>query len=453
MRPLPLLSLLLTMPALPALGKDAPPMPLRIGLDKSYRHATTLLLSCDKAFTLSDALSGHVMIHGGGGTIYKLTVSAKGMALARAGETQDVLVGDDAPALTVQPGAGDFVKVARLDGRPATAKGTPWHRYRGFLTVRREADNTLRVINTVPLEPYLYGVIPAEIGSKVPLEAMKAQAVAARTYALKNRGKCAKDGFDLDDTTHCEGYEGVDGETALSNAAVDATRGQVLTYDGRLIDAPYSTDSGGMTACDTNGDCPYLQAVRDADPSDGRDYAGGGKYHTWTQTFTAAQLAQILARDPRTRVSQFLSLTIDSLDASGRIVTATRGRGGWYAEDRKRTASEADTGIRRPAEHIGDADADTQRGVSVQRQGMGARAGDVAGRGRGNGRPALSQELRPDLEALLRRRPTGLRRQGQGVGGVSARALMASKMRCVLSRISRATTALSSAPISGMSNS
>ena len=323
MRPLPLLSLLLTMPALPALGKDAPPMPLRIGLDKSYRHATTLLLSCDKAFTLSDALSGHVMIHGGGGTIYKLTVSAKGMALARAGETQDVLVGDDAPALTVQPGAGDFVKVARLDGRPATAKGTPWHRYRGFLTVRREADNTLRVINTVPLEPYLYGVIPAEIGSKVPLEAMKAQAVAARTYALKNRGKCARDGFDLDDTTHCEGYEGVDGETALSNAAVDATRGQVLTYEGHLIDAPYSTDSGGMTACDTNGDCPYLQAVRDADPLDGRDYAGDGKYHTWTQTFTSAQLAQILARDPRTRVSQFLSLTIDKVDVSGRVASAT----------------------------------------------------------------------------------------------------------------------------------
>ena len=92
---------------------------------------------------------------------------------------------------------------------------------------------------------------------------------------------------------------------------------------GQLIDAPYSTDSGGMTACDTNGDCPYLQAVRDADPGDGQEYACTGKYHTWTQTFTPAQMAELLARDPRTSVTQFLSLTLDGLDASGRITTAT----------------------------------------------------------------------------------------------------------------------------------
>ena len=125
-----------------------------------------------------------------------------------------------------------------------------WRHYRGTLTVRRDPDNTLRVINTVALEDYLYGVVPAEIGAHVPMEAMKAQAVAARTFALKNRGKFAWDGFDLDDTTRSEGYDGWDGETPGSNAAVDATRGQVLTYHGALIDAPYSTDSGGMTACD-----------------------------------------------------------------------------------------------------------------------------------------------------------------------------------------------------------
>ena len=204
-----------------------------------------------------------------------------------------------------------------------SAKGISWHIYRGLLTVRQETDATLRVINTVGLEPYLYGVIPAEIGSNVPEEAMKAQAIAARTYALKNRGKCAADGFDLDDTTHCEGYVGVDGETAASNAAVDATRSEVLTYKGQLIDAIFSTDSGGMTACDLSGDCPYLQAVKDADGGDGLDYAASGRYHVWTYTFTPAQIAALLARDPRTRVSRFVSLTINGLDPSGRITTAT----------------------------------------------------------------------------------------------------------------------------------
>ena len=321
MRPLFALALLLTAPTVPA--DAATPGALRIGLDHSFRHSTILLLSCERPFSLTDAPSHRALAHGGGNGIYKVTVSPRGIALARVDGLQDVAVADGSAALVAMPGQDGFMKIARMDSRPLGAKGIPWHRYRGFLTVRREPDGTLRVVNTVPLEPYLYGVLPAEIGTHVPLEAMKAQAVAARTYALKNRGKCIQDGFDLDDTTRCEGYEGVDGETAASNAAVDGTRGQVLTYRGRMIDAPYSTDSGGMTACDDSGDCPYLQAVRDADAASGQDYAATSRYHTWTQTWTPAQMAQSLARDPRTRVAGFVSLTLDGMDASGRITTAT----------------------------------------------------------------------------------------------------------------------------------
>lgn len=324
MRPFLALALLLMVPTAPVLAADTTtPGALRIGLDHSFRHSTILLLSCERPFSLTDAQTRRALAHGAGNGIYKVTVSPKGIALARVDGLKDVAVADGSAALTVLPGQGSFVRIARMDSRPLGAKGRPWHRYRGFLTVRREPDGTLRVINTVPLEPYLYGVIPAEIGAKVPMEAMKAQAVAARTYALKNRGKCVKDGFDLDDTTRCEGYEGVDGETATSNAAVDGTRGQVLTYQGRMIDAPYSTDSGGVTACDDSGSCPYLQAVRDGDAVSGQDYAATGRYHTWTQTWTPTQLAQALARDPRTKVAQFVSLTVDGLDASGRITTAT----------------------------------------------------------------------------------------------------------------------------------
>ena len=323
MRPILPLTLIGLIPTLSVSADNSQPLSLRIGLDHSYRHSTTLLVSCDHAFGITDAVSGRAVAHGAPNVSYKVTVSAMGTALARVDDLQDMPITGNSAALNVMPGPGGFVKIARLDSRTFGSKGIPWHSYRGFLTVRREPDNTLRVVNTVLLEPYLYGVIPAEIGTKIPMEAMKAQAVAARTYALKNRGKCLADGFDLDDTTRCEGYEGLDGETANSNAAVDATRGQVLTYNGQLIDAPYSTDSGGMTACDDSGDCPYLQAVRDCGDKDGRDYAADGKYHTWTQTFTPAQLAQMLARDPRTRVGQFISLTIDGLDTSGRIKTAT----------------------------------------------------------------------------------------------------------------------------------
>jgi stage II sporulation protein D len=322
-----LLLLLAASPALAATPLDSPP--LRIGLDHTFRHSTLLLVSCIRQFTVRDAVTNKPLARGAGGDLYKIQTTPKGITLSRADGPQDVPIAcSPADALAVLPGPGGFVRIARLDKQPST-KGLPWHAYRGFLTVRREPDTTLRVINTVPLESYLYGVIPAEIGTDVPMEAMKAQAIAARTYALKNRGKCAADGFDLDDTTRCEGYDGLNGETALSNAAVDGTRTQVLTYRGQLIDAVFSTDSGGMTACDLSGDCPYLQAVKDADASDGLDYAASGKYHAWAYTFTPAQMAALLARDPRTHVAQFVSLTIDGLDPSGRITTATvAGAGG-----------------------------------------------------------------------------------------------------------------------------
>ncbi len=318
-------ALLLLLAASPAVAHTpSTSLPLRIGLDHTFRHSTQLFVSCLQQFTLRDAVTNKPVAHGAGGTFYEIQSTPAGIMLARADGGQAVPIAcSSTDALCVLPGPGGFVRIARLDKQPLNTKGLPWHAYRGFLTVRREPDTTLRVINTVPLEPYLYGVIPAEIGANVPMEAMKAQAVAARTYALKNRGKCAADGFDLDDTTRCEGYDGLDGETALSNAAVDGTRTQVLTYQGRLIDAIFSTDSGGMTACDLSGDCPYLQAVKDADTSDGLDYAASGKYHTWTHTFTPAQIAALLARDPRTQVKQFVSLTIDGLDPSGRVTTAT----------------------------------------------------------------------------------------------------------------------------------
>lgn len=322
MRPSFALALLLVPvlpPAMPSPVAAVPP-PLRIGLDRRFRHSTTLLLSCAKPFSLLDAATNKPLVRGLPGMIFKASVSPQGVALTRADDVTATPVARPVAALLLMPGQTAPVQVARMDGRPLTAHGIPWRHYRGFLTVRREPEGTLRVVNTVALEPYLYGVIPAEIGSDVPLEAMKAQAVAARTYALKNRGKLAREGFDLDDTTRCEGYLGVDGETPLSNASVDDTRGLVLAYAGTLIDAPYSTDSGGVTA---DGGCAYLRPVKDCNEADGKDYAAGGKYHTWSRTFTPAQLTSALARDPRTRVTRFASLALDGLDASGRVTTAT----------------------------------------------------------------------------------------------------------------------------------
>ena len=122
----------------------------------------------------------------------------------------------------------------------------------------------LTVSNLVAVEDYLRGVLPAEMPYDWPEEALKAQAVAARTYAMKHRGKHEEDGYDLCASTHCQVYDGIASDKPKTNAAIRATHGEALTYKGKLIEAFFHTDSGGMTeSClevwGTN--MPYLVAA------------------------------------------------------------------------------------------------------------------------------------------------------------------------------------------------
>lgn len=121
------------------------------------------------------------------------------------------------------------------------------------------------VINLAPLEEYLRGVVPEEMSPSYPLEALKAQAVAARSFALKNRGKHKADGFDLCDKTHCQAYVGVK-EAEVCDKAIEETRGEILIYKEKLIEASFHADSGGMTenVSDVWGlKLPYLAAVKE----------------------------------------------------------------------------------------------------------------------------------------------------------------------------------------------
>jgi stage II sporulation protein D len=121
--------------------------------------------------------------------------------------------------------------------------------YRGRLEVFANAQGALTVVNVISLEDYVRGVVPNELspGGYPALEALKAQAVAARTYALKNRGQFASDGFDLLPTTRSQVYGGLSTEHPLSTRAVVETRGLVATYRGEPINALYTSTCGGRT--------------------------------------------------------------------------------------------------------------------------------------------------------------------------------------------------------------
>lgn len=149
------------------------------------------------------------------------------------------------------------------------ANGQP---YRGSIEVRLTRGGRLTAINELDLERYLYGVIKGEIDPRWPPEAVKAQAVAARTLALQNlaalRGKFASEGYTLRATTDSQVYLGVAGEAAGALAAVDATRGILMTFRGEPIFAAYHSNSGGHTEDSENvwgTPHPYLRGVPDPD--------------------------------------------------------------------------------------------------------------------------------------------------------------------------------------------
>ena len=139
--------------------------------------------------------------------------------------------------------------------------------YRGSVRVSVNGRGTLNVVNRVDLEEYLYGVVPAEMGPKRfdELEALKAQAIAARTYAMAHRGQFEAEGYDLCATPKCQVYSGLSSEDPLSNAAVDATRGLALASEGKFADALFISTCGGRTEDVENvfGETPvpYLVSV------------------------------------------------------------------------------------------------------------------------------------------------------------------------------------------------
>jgi len=140
-------------------------------------------------------------------------------------------------------------------------------RYRGSLEILVDASAGLRVVNVLPLEEYLRGVVPAELGPEVwpEIEAQKAQAVAARTYAVRNLGRFAEEGFDLCDSPRCQVYEGKGGEHPLSDAAIRSTSGMIAVYKGEPINALFTSTCGGHT--EDGGEifpeeaAPYLKGV------------------------------------------------------------------------------------------------------------------------------------------------------------------------------------------------
>lgn len=220
--------------------------------------------------------------------------------------------------ITVRPRERDaFVRVGSRD-------------YRGTLTIM--ADRTgITVVNQVELEEYLIGVVAAEMGGRPEgdREAVRAQAIVSRTYALRNRNRWRAQGFDYYASVADQAYAGVASENELAREAVAATIGLAVTYAGAPIDAFFFSTCGGRTELGTEvfraATRTYLRSVPDVDAS-GTAYCAPSPRFRWQESWTGAELRRAVSRGlaeigsiPAGGVPRIRDIRIAERTASGRV--------------------------------------------------------------------------------------------------------------------------------------
>ncbi|MGQ9489011.1 MAG: SpoIID/LytB domain-containing protein [Armatimonadota bacterium] len=224
-----------------------------------------------------------------------------------AGET--VLVEQNGDDVTLQIGSERLeAKEWSLQGDASLTlsdRANNMRTYRGRIVLRIQRGR-LQVLNILPLEDYLLGVVPLEMPPNFPAEALKAQAIAARSWTVRNRFKHEADGADVCDSTHCQLYGGVNAEKESTTTAVRDTSGQILVNGEQPVDGVYTADCGGLPA--------------DRDES-GRDFCADNPRHHWQLGFTFAEVWQaVVEQDSAQEMPKGdIDVQIAQTDASGRV--------------------------------------------------------------------------------------------------------------------------------------
>lgn len=193
-------------------------------------------------------------------------------------------------------------------------------KYRGFILITRLENSDMTVVNVVDTEEYLFSVLGMEMSPSWNIEALKAQAVCARTFAVTQLNKYAKYGFNLCDTTASQVYRGISTEAESTIRAVEETRGQIITYDGKPAQTYYFATSGGVTEAPENvwsSAVAYLKSVDDP-----YEAAAEATNYRWEKTFKKEDIKRILG-DKGIDVGDITSLEIAQRAPSNRAVKLT----------------------------------------------------------------------------------------------------------------------------------
>jgi stage II sporulation protein D len=205
------------------------------------------------------------------------------------------------------------------------SKPQTWHsgyRYYGGFQFGRPTGGDLYCINYVNIEDYVKGVLPYEVSPSWPREALKAQAVCARTYIMSHLNSHRSSGFDLCTGQHCQVYKGTGNANSNSDAAVDETAGQYLTYKGQLCETYFFSHDGGATENSENvwsGKLDYLRGVIDPYEEAAADLISN---YRWSETFTGSELASKL-RNAGYSCSTIVNFYVSEFTPTGYVLKMT----------------------------------------------------------------------------------------------------------------------------------
>lgn len=252
--------------------------------------------------------------------------------------TWKVVVTDTAGLTLFSAATSSSIRVRSATGTTLQLWSTPsaYDRFRGVLRLIGKADgtSTVNVVNELPMESYLKGVVPAEISAAWPTESIRAQAIAARSYA-EYRLHPSTGTFDVYNDTRSQVYFGYLAEKSATTAAIDATAGNVLrSSSGAKVSALFHSCGGGGTEHNDNvfvsatgakvaGVYSYLRGSMDRRP-DGTAYDDTSPYTTWkTKTYALAQLQAWFADDSRSNVGTLVAIDLRNRGVSGRLISVT----------------------------------------------------------------------------------------------------------------------------------
>jgi stage II sporulation protein D len=262
-------------------------------------------------------------------------VSASGASLGTIAAGREATVRQRGRDLALESGGRTIGPAATISVRPAMDGGfvrANGRDYRGTLALF-VTDSGLTLVNEVPLESYLPGVVGAEMGARPEEdgEALEAQAIVSRTYAMRNSGRWQAQGFDYQAGVSDQVYAGIGGENPGALQAVAATAGLIVTWNGRPIDAFFFSTCGGRTeagqAVFRGANPAYLRSVSDLAP-DGTAYCKLSPRFHWREAYTGDALRAALRRYlpaaagiPASRVTTVRDLRVTARTESGRAGT------------------------------------------------------------------------------------------------------------------------------------